>query len=303
MMKIRGDEMYRHLYPRHLWRPYASHSNWAWHFLGEIGIAFAGEVEGAKDWVWFAANVFFNVYPVWSDDDGGNWTVKYRGAEGGCIADIAIDPSAPNNIYVGLPDKTFFLSKDTGASFTNISRQTAKDLGATIDENTPFLPIVTASDVILSPLVTLRSVRVGKAEVENVDVLVHNLPGDTPGLLGNSFLNKFRVTLDSFSGKMILFPQEGKPSPDRPGGYGKEYWVGRFRFYHNILEELKKMSLEETISLWKSPRKPIYTKDSTRIVHSLHYDWTGWLSDDRTFPANARCASTKTSLGSGLTEP
>jgi hypothetical protein len=71
VMKIRGDQMYRHLYPRHLWRPYASHSNRAWHFLGEIGISFAGEVEGAEDWVWFAANVFFNVYPVWSDDDGG----------------------------------------------------------------------------------------------------------------------------------------------------------------------------------------------------------------------------------------
>ncbi len=71
VMKIRGDEMYQHLYPRHLWQPYASHSNRAWHKLGEIGIAFLGEVEGAEDWVWFATNVFFNVYPVWSDDDGG----------------------------------------------------------------------------------------------------------------------------------------------------------------------------------------------------------------------------------------
>jgi hypothetical protein len=71
VMKIRGDEMYRHLCPRHLWRPYASHSNRAWHFLGEIGVAFMGEVDGAEDWVWFAMNVFFNTYPVWSDDDGG----------------------------------------------------------------------------------------------------------------------------------------------------------------------------------------------------------------------------------------
>ncbi len=71
VMKIRGDEMYRHLHPRHLWRPYASHSNRAWHFLGEIGIAFQGEVEGADDWVWFAMNVFYNTYPVWCDDDGG----------------------------------------------------------------------------------------------------------------------------------------------------------------------------------------------------------------------------------------
>ncbi len=71
VMKIRGDEMYQHLHPRHLWQPYSSHSNRAWHFLGEIGIAMQGEVEGADQWVWFATNVFRNVYPVWSDDDGG----------------------------------------------------------------------------------------------------------------------------------------------------------------------------------------------------------------------------------------
>jgi len=71
VMKIRGDEMYQHLCPRHLWQPYASHSNRAWHKLGEVGIAFLGEIESAEDWVWFAANVFFNVYPVWTDDEGG----------------------------------------------------------------------------------------------------------------------------------------------------------------------------------------------------------------------------------------
>ena len=71
VMKVRGEEMYRHLCPRHLWRPFSSHSNRAWHFLGEVGIAFLDEVEGADDWVWFAINVFYNVYPVWCDDDGG----------------------------------------------------------------------------------------------------------------------------------------------------------------------------------------------------------------------------------------
>jgi len=71
VMAVRGKEMYDHLCPRHLWRPYASHSNRAWHFLGEISIAFHGEIPEADDWVWFAANVFFCVYPVWCDDDGG----------------------------------------------------------------------------------------------------------------------------------------------------------------------------------------------------------------------------------------
>ena len=71
VMAVRGGEMYRHLCPRHLWRPYSSHSNRAWHFLGEVGIAFLDEIPEAGDWVWFAMNVFYNAYPVWSDADGG----------------------------------------------------------------------------------------------------------------------------------------------------------------------------------------------------------------------------------------
>jgi hypothetical protein len=71
VMTARGREMYQHLCPRHLWRPYSSHCNRAWHKLGEVGIAFLGEIDEAEDWVWFSMNVFFNVYPVWSDSDGG----------------------------------------------------------------------------------------------------------------------------------------------------------------------------------------------------------------------------------------
>ena len=71
VMKIRGDEMYNKLYPKHFWQPYDSHANRAWHFLGEISIAFQGEIEGAEEWAWFAMNVFRNVYPVWSDSSGG----------------------------------------------------------------------------------------------------------------------------------------------------------------------------------------------------------------------------------------
>jgi hypothetical protein len=84
VMRVRGRAMYDHLNPRHLWRPYESHSNRAWHFLGEVGIAFLGEIQEAADWVWFAANVFFSVYPAWSDDDGGwhegsNYWASYQG--------------------------------------------------------------------------------------------------------------------------------------------------------------------------------------------------------------------------------
>jgi len=71
VMKARGDEMFQHLCPRIFWQPYDSHANRAWHFLGEVGVSFLGEVEGADDWLWFAMNYFACVYPVWCDDDGG----------------------------------------------------------------------------------------------------------------------------------------------------------------------------------------------------------------------------------------
>lgn len=130
---------------------------------------------------------------------------------------------------------------DSGASFTLINRQTANELGLTVDENTPFIPVSTVSGVILAPLVTLKSVQVGKAELENVEALIYTMPSDNEGLLGNSFLNKFRVVIDSNHGKLTLYGMQGEPSPDRPGGFGKDYWVGQFRFYNQTLAELKKL--------------------------------------------------------------
>ena len=130
---------------------------------------------------------------------------------------------------------------DTGASFTLINKSTARELGITVDESTPFIPIFTASSLIFTPLVTLSSIRVAEAEVENVDVLIYNMPSESAGLLGNSFLNKFKVVLDSMNGKMTLYSMQGTPSPDRPGGYGRDYWVGQFRFYNRNLEQLKNL--------------------------------------------------------------
>jgi len=130
---------------------------------------------------------------------------------------------------------------DSGASFILINQQTARDLGVTIDESTPFIPGTTVSGVILTPLVTLKSVKVGNATVENVEAVIYNMPSGQDGLLGNSFLNKFKVVLDSINSKMILYSMKGTASPDRPGGYGRDYWVGQFRFYNRNLAELKKL--------------------------------------------------------------
>ncbi|MCA9446217.1 MAG: DUF4962 domain-containing protein, partial [Candidatus Omnitrophica bacterium] len=72
MMFERGRDCYDHLRSRrHLWNPYASHSNRAWHFLGEIAVTFYGEFPEAEEWLEYAMTVLYCAYPVWSDSDGG----------------------------------------------------------------------------------------------------------------------------------------------------------------------------------------------------------------------------------------
>jgi hypothetical protein len=72
VMAVRGGEIYRHLVrSRHIWRPYGSHRNRAWHWLGEVATVFLDRIEGADDWARYALNVFHCAYPVWNDDRGG----------------------------------------------------------------------------------------------------------------------------------------------------------------------------------------------------------------------------------------
>ncbi|HPO12648.1 MAG TPA: DUF4962 domain-containing protein [Candidatus Hydrogenedentes bacterium] len=72
MMRERGSQAYKHLRAnKHLWHPYNSHSNRAWHFLGETAIAFYDEIPEAPEWLDYAMTIFYTAYPVWGDDDGG----------------------------------------------------------------------------------------------------------------------------------------------------------------------------------------------------------------------------------------
>jgi len=73
VMTVRGREVYRHLREssHHTVRPFGSHNNRAWHYLGETAIAFIHEIPEAKTWLEYAMDVFFNVYPVWGDKEGG----------------------------------------------------------------------------------------------------------------------------------------------------------------------------------------------------------------------------------------
>jgi hypothetical protein len=72
MMRVRARQCFEHLHGRnHLWRPYSSHSNRAWHFLGEVATAFLDEIPEAETWLNYAMTVMYTAYPVWGDSDGG----------------------------------------------------------------------------------------------------------------------------------------------------------------------------------------------------------------------------------------
>lgn len=72
MMTVRGRDCFEHLTKhQHLWKPYDSHANRAWHKLGELAIAFRGEIPEAEQWLDFITTIFFTCYPAWGVNDGG----------------------------------------------------------------------------------------------------------------------------------------------------------------------------------------------------------------------------------------
>ncbi|MBP1599290.1 MAG: aspartyl protease-like protein [Acidobacteria bacterium] len=100
---------------------------------------------------------------------------------------------------------------DTGASVVMISDALADQLG--LDHvNRPKRKTLTASGVLESPRVVLDSIHVpdeNGAGVAEVEAHVATLPGAPPsigGLLGQSFLRNFHVTIDAERGVMHLRP-------------------------------------------------------------------------------------------------
>lgn len=72
MQRMRGRQCFEYLADRnHLWKPYGSHQNRAWHKLGELATAFLDDIPEAETWLDYAMTVYFTCYPVWNDTDGG----------------------------------------------------------------------------------------------------------------------------------------------------------------------------------------------------------------------------------------
>jgi clan AA aspartic protease (TIGR02281 family) len=94
------------------------------------------------------------------------------------------------------------LMLDTGASYTVLTRQTAQDLGITGLDRLPKHSFLTPGGPIQSPITTLKSIRVGTVEAQDVAVAI-DAEGHLPlGLLGMTFMRHFKVTVDQAQGQV-----------------------------------------------------------------------------------------------------
>jgi clan AA aspartic protease (TIGR02281 family) len=93
---------------------------------------------------------------------------------------------------------------DTGADFTVLTKQVARDLRLSSLDHLPKREFKTAGGTVRFPIATLPSLRVGTAEAHDVDVAI-DIDGHMPiGLLGMTFLHHFKVTVDHRQGQVTF---------------------------------------------------------------------------------------------------
>ena len=97
---------------------------------------------------------------------------------------------------------------DTGASYTVISPEIARELYITPAYDAPEVTLQTANGRIQVPLVNLDSLKIGELETPNVTAAVHGIDDSSQisGLLGLNALNRFQMTVDSTAHRLIFKP-------------------------------------------------------------------------------------------------
>ncbi|HIC96629.1 TPA: hypothetical protein EYP12_08425 [Candidatus Bipolaricaulota bacterium] len=95
---------------------------------------------------------------------------------------------------------------DTGATYTMIPWEVAQALGYHPERSRRRIELMTASGMVVVPLLEVKEVKALGQTVKGLEVLVHDLPpaGRVEGLLGLNFLRGFKLTLDFKAGILEL---------------------------------------------------------------------------------------------------
>lgn len=110
------------------------------------------------------------------------------------IGVILLDVFIKNNIIA----KKVRMALDTGATYSIITKEVAQSLELQPELSNEKIQIITASNAEEAPVLSLEKMRIGKSEVENIKVIVNDLPQESfiDGLLGLNFLRNFNIHLN-----------------------------------------------------------------------------------------------------------
>jgi clan AA aspartic protease (TIGR02281 family) len=120
---------------------------------------------------------------------------------------------------------------DTGASDVLVPAHVARAAGIAIGADTPQAVYHTANGIVEQPVITLASVAIGEARVEEVRGSVSE--GMQIGLLGGTFFNNFTFQVDPGANLITLFPNAEVAS-----GANADEWRARFRVLRDRIAKI-----------------------------------------------------------------
>jgi clan AA aspartic protease (TIGR02281 family) len=93
---------------------------------------------------------------------------------------------------------------DTGATACIVSPAVARSLGIVHRDDTDTIPMRTLNGIAAGRPTSIPSIRVGDVEAIDVRAVVMELEPGMDGILGNTFLGRYAVTLDADRGLLVL---------------------------------------------------------------------------------------------------
>ena len=132
------------------------------------------------------------------------------------MARISFEPTLPLIVFpITVSDigadvfRDVIVALDTGATITMIPTEIAVALGYDPASSNRQMQLLTASGTASAKLITVRKLTAIGETVENIDVLCHDLPGNSgvKGLLGLNFLKHFDLNISFSTGTIELRPR------------------------------------------------------------------------------------------------
>ena len=158
---------------------------------------------------------------------------------------------------------------DTGAMLNTIPREAVQELGIRIGEDSPVTAVTgIGGKTMLVPVVTIRTVDLGGAIVENVEMAV--LDTMSSGLLGMPFFNNFKVQTDPSRGTLTIEELDLNAIEGIYGGHDEKTWRRKFgwvRYQRNRLKTYRHELPDEYITVHERlERSEIYWEQQLELL-------------------------------------